>query len=556
MIEKALRYSSTKNDPNTIVKRDAYGDIIANNFRSNTIVTTGISSIGQFRAITKDYGLIIRNDNGNSYLLVTKGGDPHGCWSDARPLIINNATGICNINGKAATADKLATQRTIALSGSVTGSGVFDGSGNLTINTKTTHTHSYLPLSGGTLSGPIMVLGESHFENSGTGYVDPLPNKKCAIKCTGGIAADNCYTSQWFRSTGNNGWYNDKHGIGICAFDRDWVRATDGSGINNPANHKGFAASRIYSFGTVYENEMPLSNRYMLLDGSCTMNGAIKSSLSTTTHIAGNQGRAIINSTAPGSGYNMLAKMNSKNGVWTMGNWDASFNLFFTNNTTINANANGFTKRLKLLDEQGNSEFPGKITSQSAQLGLWGLQGQDLWVNGKRALVGETNGNLTLGYGGDFTNLLFGTKKIYHQGFKPTPKEIGAIQTKVTRYKEPRERFNLTPPDKNCLYYKATIICRNKWIYSEVYFGANGKEFDYFKLGGPFKFEFIAINGGKGRVAFSVIVNNNWRNFQGAQSPDGTAYDMDGTTIDNLYIETKEGLNHGFQESVVVEEWY
>ena len=60
-----------------------------------------------------------------------------------------------NISGNSATATKLATARTIALTGSVTGFGTFDGSGNLSITTTTNHTHSYLPLSGGTLTGQL-----------------------------------------------------------------------------------------------------------------------------------------------------------------------------------------------------------------------------------------------------------------------------------------------------------------------------------------------------------------------------------------------------------------
>lgn len=47
------------------------------------------------------------------------------------------------LNGNAATATKLATARTISLTGSVTGSGTFDGSGNLSISTTTNHTHNY-----------------------------------------------------------------------------------------------------------------------------------------------------------------------------------------------------------------------------------------------------------------------------------------------------------------------------------------------------------------------------------------------------------------------------
>ena len=49
------------------------------------------------------------------------------------------------------------------------------------------HSHSYLPLSGGTLSGPVIVSGESRFHNGS--YSDPWNGTSCAIKATGNIAA-------------------------------------------------------------------------------------------------------------------------------------------------------------------------------------------------------------------------------------------------------------------------------------------------------------------------------------------------------------------------------
>ena len=45
-----------------------------------------------------------RNDGTNFYLLKTASGDPDGNWDNARPLTLNIATGILNINGNAATA--------------------------------------------------------------------------------------------------------------------------------------------------------------------------------------------------------------------------------------------------------------------------------------------------------------------------------------------------------------------------------------------------------------------------------------------------------------------
>lgn len=56
-----------------------------------------------------------------------------------------------DLKGNADSATKLATARTISLTGSVTGSGTFDGSGNLNITTTTNHTHNYAgsPSAGG-----------------------------------------------------------------------------------------------------------------------------------------------------------------------------------------------------------------------------------------------------------------------------------------------------------------------------------------------------------------------------------------------------------------------
>ena len=74
--------------------------------------------------------------------------------------VTGNCTGSSgSCTGNSATATKLATARTITLSGSVTGSASFDGSSNVTISTSTNHTHSYLPLSGGTMTGALILQG-------------------------------------------------------------------------------------------------------------------------------------------------------------------------------------------------------------------------------------------------------------------------------------------------------------------------------------------------------------------------------------------------------------
>ena len=61
--------------------------------------------------------------------------------------------------------------------------------------------------------------------------------------------------------------------------------------------------------------------------------------------------------------------------------------------------------------------------------GLWNTNGgQDLLVHGKRALVGTADGALYLGYGGDFGAIYCcNGQRIYHEGYKPSPGEIGAL---------------------------------------------------------------------------------------------------------------------------------
>ena len=92
----------------------------------------------------------------NRTLTVSAGGNS---TSSTIPATLTGFTSISStgftgeLTGNASTATKLKTARTISLSGSVTGSASFDGSGNITIATTTNHSHSYLPLAGGSVTG-------------------------------------------------------------------------------------------------------------------------------------------------------------------------------------------------------------------------------------------------------------------------------------------------------------------------------------------------------------------------------------------------------------------
>ena len=89
----------------------------------------------------------IENPNGSS-MFVNKTGDIME-GSLTAPEFIGNLT------GNADTASGLSESRQIQLTGAITGSAAFDGTGDLTIQTKVDHTHEYLPLSGGRVEGYI-----------------------------------------------------------------------------------------------------------------------------------------------------------------------------------------------------------------------------------------------------------------------------------------------------------------------------------------------------------------------------------------------------------------
>ena len=80
----------------------------------------------------------------------------------------------------------------------------------------------------------------------------------------------------------------------------------------------------------------------------------LSSSKASGTYLAGNQGQAIINSTASSGAYAMLAKMNSTNGVFTHGVYQTRYELHYTASTTVSAGTNSVSNNTTLMDENGN----------------------------------------------------------------------------------------------------------------------------------------------------------------------------------------------------------
>lgn len=147
------------------------------------------------------------------------------------------------------------------------------------------------------------------------------------------------------------------------------------------SNSKVFIGTdnKLYSDGKVVStSDHNHDSTYVTLGTTQTITGAktfsnpINSSLVSNTHIDGNKGKAIINSTASAGSYTMLFKGNSTNGYFTHGAYQTKYLLQYTAKSTVDAGTNAVTKSVTLLDESGNSYFPGNV---SASKFIGALQG-------------------------------------------------------------------------------------------------------------------------------------------------------------------------------------
>lgn len=95
--------------------------------------------------------------------------------------------------------------------------------------------------------------------------------------------------------------------------------------------------------------------------GNISASGVFSTSKATNTYLAGNQGQALVNSTASAGAYVMLHRGCSTNGYFTLGTYQDKYLLQYTAKSTVTAGNNSVTKSLTLLNEAGNSIFPGTL---------------------------------------------------------------------------------------------------------------------------------------------------------------------------------------------------
>ena len=95
--------NNTKANNSEVVHKSGDETISGTKTFSNGILSTNSNAL---MAQHGGYTLVLRNDGSNTYVLMSDKGGVPGTWSSARPLTISNSTGVCNINGSAASAGK------------------------------------------------------------------------------------------------------------------------------------------------------------------------------------------------------------------------------------------------------------------------------------------------------------------------------------------------------------------------------------------------------------------------------------------------------------------
>ena len=133
----------------------------------------GSLKLSAFNNVSQGQLLILDSDKYIDHLTSDIGSATQPVYVNAGVLTACNTTLDVGISGNAASASKLATARTISLTGDVSGSVSFDGSENVSITTTVadnSHSHSYLPLAGGTMTGEIKIgQGDGYGIQLGTG---------------------------------------------------------------------------------------------------------------------------------------------------------------------------------------------------------------------------------------------------------------------------------------------------------------------------------------------------------------------------------------------------
>ena len=241
-----------------------------------------------------------------------------------------------SVSGNAGTATKLQTARTITIGNK---SNSFDGSANISY---TLADIGALATSGDTMSGNITFNNGRGIYGKTAEALTDSEGEPVAAGASGGLLV-----------------YNASHNLHLGALIYDKKLVTGSTYINGATNmfvrtNKGYVAMQPERTSTM-----------TFYKTHSNTNVPLRSSVSAGTYLAGNQGTALLNSTATAGSYVTVAKTNSTNGYFTLNSFKEGMFLSYTAKSTVDAGTNAVTKTAKLIDESGNTSFPGTVTASA-----------------------------------------------------------------------------------------------------------------------------------------------------------------------------------------------
>lgn len=89
----------------------------------------------------------------------------------------------------------------------------------------------------------------------------------------------------------------------------------------------------------------------------------LSTNLSTGSYVAGAQGKSILDSEVASGTYVSFLRYPSTNGVFTFSGYNANLEVCYLTKANVDAGTNTVTKKISLLNETGNTTFPGVVTA-------------------------------------------------------------------------------------------------------------------------------------------------------------------------------------------------
>ena len=320
------------------------------------------------------------------------------------------------VTGNAGTATKLQTARTIAISGGATGTSTsFDGSANITIpvtaldvSKATAGTLSTARGGTGRTDGKAVALATARTIDgiSFDGSANRIRYGSCStaaatvekiVSLTGFTLATGAEVTVRFTVTNtaasptlnvnNTGakpivYRNAAISAGYLAANRIYKFVYDGSqyeligDINTDTNNK------VTMTVTTTDTEYPILTTYAGNRTTTATEGArfaanvkinpsdnsitaskINSNLTTGTYVQGAAGNSLLNSLATAGTYVSFLRYPSTNGVFTISGYQSGLEIDYLTKANVDAGTNTVTKKISLLNESGNTTFPGTVTA-------------------------------------------------------------------------------------------------------------------------------------------------------------------------------------------------